>query len=656
MIVAVVAAATVVAGIRAVHTGRVMPRTEVAGLSVGGLRESELRARLVERSRADRAVGVSAAGRAWRVRLGETGYRVDVDATTRRVLAAGRAGPLAGAWSTLRGLVATRRVEPVAGIDRSQLDEAVASLAGRIDRPAFPGAIRVDLESLTVKTMAPRTGRTVERAALRAALVEALNASPRVSPVAVREAPTVPAGRVQEVADAAQAFLRRPLEVRGGPDRTLTVAPSELARLLVLDPLDGGRNVRLGVQRSSLAALAGRLARRRDRRTRDATIMAPARLATLDGKGDLSWRPRRAGVTIAPGRSGRRVDRRLLARRMVGAVRAGRHRVTLPVEDVPPAVTTAAARKVRFLVGTFTTRYEPGQPRVTNIRRIARTVDGTIVAPGGRFSLNAATGPRTRDKGYVKAPFIADGRIVPSVGGGVSQFSTTLYNAVYFAGLRVETHQPHSLYIDRYPPGREATLNFPDIDLAWINDTDAPVLIRTSSDGTSVTVSLYGATGGRRVRAVALDNGAPSRAATSPPSSPGFSATPTGAPSASRSRRRTPSRPRATKALPRSRDRYRRRPAPLALFALAVPGHAPRLVDGEHRGREQQEQAGACVQDGRSAPQAAELPVGGGRPRRHVGQEGEGLHVQQQDAPGEDVDDQLRHHPVVAQQPPLAAQ
>ena len=61
-------------------------------------------------------------------------------------------------------------------------------------------------------------------------------------------------------------------------------------------------------------------------------------------------------------------------------------------------------------------------------------------------------GPRTKAKGYQPAPFIADGEIVPDVGGGLSQFSTTMYNAAYFAGLRIDRHRPHSFYIDRYPP------------------------------------------------------------------------------------------------------------------------------------------------------------------------------------------------------------
>jgi vancomycin resistance protein YoaR len=183
------------------------------------------------------------------------------------------------------------------------------------------------------------------------------------------------------------------------------------------------------------------------------------------------------------------------------AVRTGSHTVTLAFTRPAARLPTGAARQVTSLLGTFTPRYTCCQPRVTNIRQIAAAVDGTVVLPGERFSLNEAGGERTRAGGYVPAPFIADGKVVDSVGGGVSQFSTTLYNAAYLAGLRIDAHRPHSFYIDRYPPGREATLNFPDIDMAWANDTAAPVLIRTATDETSVVASIYGIDHGRRVRA-----------------------------------------------------------------------------------------------------------------------------------------------------------
>jgi vancomycin resistance protein YoaR len=252
-----------------------------------------------------------------------------------------------------------------------------------------------------------------------------------------------------------------------------------------------------------LSALLDRVAAGGSRKARNARITAPATAASLTEKGDVSWSPKRVSVDVRPARTGRAVDRERLASRVRAAVRAGRHTVRVPRKSVPADVTTAAARKVKYLIGTFTTPYVAGQPRVTNIRRMARTVDGTLIPAGGTFSLNGITGERTKAKGYVEAPFIANNKIEPSVGGGVSQFSTTTYNAAYFAGLQLDAYRAHSLYIDRYPPGRESTLNFPDIDLRWTNDTDAPILVRTSYDDAGVTVSLYGDNGGRRVSAKA---------------------------------------------------------------------------------------------------------------------------------------------------------
>jgi len=133
---------------------------------------------------------------------------------------------------------------------------------------------------------------------------------------------------------------------------------------------------------------------------------------------------------------------------------------------------------------------------------MAETVDGTVIGPGEQFSLNGVAGERTTANGYKPAPTIGEGnKLIDTVGGGVSQFSTTAYNAAYFAGLQIDSHTPHSFYISRYPPGRESTLDFGSIDLLWTNDTNAPVVVRSSASDTSVTVSIYGGNGGRRVKA-----------------------------------------------------------------------------------------------------------------------------------------------------------
>jgi vancomycin resistance protein YoaR len=154
------------------------------------------------------------------------------------------------------------------------------------------------------------------------------------------------------------------------------------------------------------------------------------------------------------------------------------------------------------LVSSFTTYYPAGQPRVTNIRLAARLLDGTLLQPDARFSMNRVLGKRTRQRGFVAAPSISGPIHVDSVGGGVSQVATTLYNAAFFAGLRLIAHTPHSFYINRYPKGREATISWGGPELIFQNDWSAPLLLRLKTTPTSITVWFYSQKLGRRVRTV----------------------------------------------------------------------------------------------------------------------------------------------------------
>ena len=116
---------------------------------------------------------------------------------------------------------------------------------------------------------------------------------------------------------------------------------------------------------------------------------------------------------------------------------------------------------------------------------------GTVVKPGETFSVNGTVGQRTAAKGFVEAGAIANGEHVNEIGGGVSQFATTMFNAAYFAGLDITVYQAHSEHFDRYPRGREATMGFPNPDMAWKNDTPYGILIWTSWTAGSVTVQLW---------------------------------------------------------------------------------------------------------------------------------------------------------------------
>ncbi len=142
-------------------------------------------------------------------------------------------------------------------------------------------------------------------------------------------------------------------------------------------------------------------------------------------------------------------------------------------------------------ISSFTTNHACCESRVTNIHRMADLLRGVVIEPGETFSINDTVGQRTRAKGFVEAGVIYNGRFEQDVGGGVSQFATTTFNAGFFGGLDLVEYMAHTIYISRYPYGREATLSYPSPDLKIRNNTPYGVLIWPTYTGTSITVTLY---------------------------------------------------------------------------------------------------------------------------------------------------------------------
>ncbi len=161
-----------------------------------------------------------------------------------------------------------------------------------------------------------------------------------------------------------------------------------------------------------------------------------------------------------------------------------------------PAVSAEQLEHMRSLqiveqVSEFTTHHGCCQNRVTNIQKMADLMKGAVIEPGDSLSINERVGKRTREKGFLPGGFIQHGVLAQDIGGGVSQFATTMFNAAFFAGLEIDEYQMHSIYFSRYPYGREATLSFPKPDLVLRNQTPYSVLVWSSYTDTSITVKLY---------------------------------------------------------------------------------------------------------------------------------------------------------------------
>jgi vancomycin resistance protein YoaR len=170
---------------------------------------------------------------------------------------------------------------------------------------------------------------------------------------------------------------------------------------------------------------------------------------------------------------------------------APRYELATRPNDDERIIAWAKGSDVIEVVAEFTTHHACCENRVTNIQTMADAVRGYYLIPGETLSFNEYIGPRTRDKGYVAAGAIRGGHTTDEVGGGVSQFVTTMFNAAFFAGLDLDEYQSHSVYFSRYPFGREATLSIPGPDLVLTNSTEYPVLIWPTYDSSSITVTLY---------------------------------------------------------------------------------------------------------------------------------------------------------------------
>ncbi len=198
-------------------------------------------------------------------------------------------------------------------------------------------------------------------------------------------------------------------------------------------------------------------------------------------------------VTISDGSAGFKCCHDTVADVLLAGMTEGRQPVTLPAVPAPHPLGREWAESLRIteVVGEFTTNFKAGQDRVINIARISELTRGAIIEPGQRFSINEYVGPRTMNKGFVPAGMILNGVFVDSVGGGVSQYATTVFNAAFFAGLDFISYQSHTIYLSRYPYGREATVSYPAPDLVFENNTPYGVMLWPTTTDTSITVKLY---------------------------------------------------------------------------------------------------------------------------------------------------------------------
>ena len=473
-------------------TARIAEGVAIAGTDVGGMTPKEARVLLERRfdSVARVPVVFTAGGERYPITATTLGVEADWASALKTAAREGEGfGPVRG-FRRLQARFFGAEIMPPAQAYASALDYKLAGLARDVDQSHVEA--KLVRRGLSIELVPGQPGLQLDQKAAEGRIVRALArlerggtvALPvRIDPVEVDAADLAPAARQARLALSAPVRL----EYAG----TRWKLPRwRIAELLSL-PVAGKTDV----------AIAGPGAEAWFTKLRKTVEHAPidARFA-VGGGGEIEIVPDKPGLGLDVSATATA----LLAAAISPATSAAGRTAELAVRTTTAERTAAEAKGMGItgVVGSYHTTYGGIPSRLHNVALVAQLIDGALIAPGKTFSFNGTTGERTAEKGFEEAPVIINGELQTGLGGGICQVSTTVFNAAYEAGLKIDERTNHALYISHYPLGRDATVNYPDQDLKFTNDTDKWLLLRTFVGSGSLTVNLYGTPQDRRVETI----------------------------------------------------------------------------------------------------------------------------------------------------------
>ncbi|MFS0172612.1 VanW family protein [Corynebacterium striatum] len=404
---------------------------------------------------------------------------------------------------------ATKEIPVAVDIDDTALDGALERVKNELSFAPKDGML--ELNNGQLKVTKPVLGQTVEPDDLKNGITENWldPAGVEVEPVEVEPAINDDAIEAMRTGEAAKA-LDNPLTINGENNVAGTLRKDEIAQFVSIEAKDGKLELKVDTPKAQQLF---------EERMDGAQV--PGQNAKISFSGDK--------MNVTPSVDGSIIDWEKTMKDFDKRVKGDERTWDADYKPDPAEYTTEMAEKATFndTVSEFSTGGFSGASG-ENIRRVAAQVDGAVVNPGETFSLNGYTGPRGTAQGYVESGIIINGHSGTAVGGGISQFATTLYNAAYFAGFEDVAHTPHSYYISRYPAGREATVYEGSIDLQFKNTTNTPVRIETDFGGGKITVRFKGV---KTYNVESVNNGRWAKTDPQPMSVPGSDCSPSsGAP------------------------------------------------------------------------------------------------------------------------------
>ncbi|WP_442916845.1 VanW family protein [Lentzea sp. NBC_00516] len=459
-----------------VSSGNVPRGVTVAGVDVGGLSHADAEKKLRDEigPRLDKPVALKAGDVTAELDPKTAGLELDWNGTIDRA----GSQPLSPV-TRVTSFFTSREVGVATKADDAKVSGALEALRPKLDHDPIEGTIK--FEGAKPVAVDPHDGQKLKAEDAAGAVVSNwASGNPVEVPMDFTPVKTTKEGVEKALNDFVNTAVSGPVVIKGeGKDATLT--PEQIGATLAFAPGDGGA-LNVTPNKDKLAEVTAPQLKDTVKQGKDAEIVfeggKPTVKPSVDGL-DLDW------------------DKNLQPY-FDTLKKTDAREVKFEYKHTPAKVTTEQANKmgIKEVIGEFQTGGFAAASGV-NIRVVAEKVNGAIVKPKETFSLNKYTGPRGTAQGYVEAGIIENGIPGMAVGGGISQFATTLYNAYYYAGMKDAGHKEHSYWITRYPKGREATVFMDNagnslIDIAFTNPDDTGVAIQTIWTGSSIKIVLWG--------------------------------------------------------------------------------------------------------------------------------------------------------------------
>jgi len=466
-----------VGAFEAVHTNRIYPGISVWGTEVGSMLPERAAAKLEENSSLDEPlITLSGPQESWNVRPSDLGLQLKSAPTLERAYRTGREGSwLSNLVSHLELLAFGADVAPIITYDEFQAHRYLEALSEQVNVP--PVDAQLSLDGTTPVVEPARSGRRLNLDRTLAALSPVITQlTPATVPLVVEEVPP----KIQDAESArieVQRLLDGPLTLTVNDPREedpgpWTIPPEELVAMVKVEAEAGVLHASIDKQafRGYLEKLAPALE----------IEPVDARFHFNEASGDLE--------PITESQEGRSLDAEATVARVVQALEAGQREVALATKEVPPDYPDTATAKELGIVDLVATgeSYFIGSPsgRDHNIRLAASQFDGLVIPPGETFSFNHYLGQVTAEAGYDESYITAGEQLAIGIGGGICQVSTTAFRAAFWGGYPITERWAHSQRVAYYElrggdVGMDATIYSPNVDLKFINDRSAPLLIET---------------------------------------------------------------------------------------------------------------------------------------------------------------------------------